>query len=174
MNLMEAAMSKYVFALAVLITIGFSQNAFAQRQNVPNINESVDYFLHYFNESVVQGIQIQTLLKSTDIDGKDVIFYTDLANRLEKTLGLVLNLKDLYYLYGKTTYCFTKDERRYILDRIANTSQMLKQIAANDFEINLSGDEKDIRTRESQNIAAFRDRVDRLLAFLETSLHIFK
>lgn len=166
-------MKKYLAMLALFLLAAFPPAAMAQG-GAPNIKESTNSFTHYFNESVVQGIQIQELLKSKAIDGKDVIFYTDLANRLEKTLGLVLNLRDLYYLYGKTTYCFTKDERRYILDRIANISDMLKQIAANDFAINISGNEKDISARESEAMTVFRDRVDRLRQFIETSLHIFK
>ncbi|QLA13221.1 hypothetical protein [Desulfolutivibrio sulfodismutans] len=174
MSLVESAMKKVLAALALTASLCFSQNLFAQQQSTPNIKECTNYFMHYFNEAVVQGIQIQELLKSKSIDGKDVIFYTDLSNRLEKTLGLALNLRDLYYLYGKTTYCFTKDERNYLLDRIVNISEMLKQIMSNEFEINLSGDEKDIRARESENITKFRDRVERLRAFLDTSLYIFK
>ncbi|KUG29057.1 hypothetical protein ASZ90_001050 [hydrocarbon metagenome] len=173
-DLVETAMKNTVAILALLFTMSFSQNSFAQQQGTPNIKECTNYFMHYFNEAVVQGFQIQELLKSKTIDGKDVIFYIDLSNRLEKTLGLVLNLKDLYYLYGKTTYCFTKDEKKYLIDRITNISDLLNKITTNDFEINLSGDEKDIRARESDNIMRFRERVERLRAFIETSLPIFK
>lgn len=172
--LVETAMKNTVAILALLFIMIFPHNILAQQQGTPNIKECTNYFMHYFNEAVVQGFQIQELLKAKTIDGKDVIFYTDLSNRLEKTLGLVLNLKDLYYLYGKTTYCFTKDERKYLIERITNISDLLNKITINDFEINLSGDEKDIRTRESDHITKFRDRVERLRAFIETSLHIFK
>jgi methionine-rich copper-binding protein CopC len=174
--LVETAMKKILAALAVTTLLCSSHAALAQTQpqGSPNVKESINFFMHYFNEAVVQGIQIQELLKSNAIDGKDVIFYTDLANRLEKTLGLALNLRDLYYLYGKTTYCFTKDERKYLLDRIANISEMLTQITSSDFDINISGNEKDIRARENEAIAKFRGRVERLQAFIETSLHIFK
>lgn len=167
-------MKRYLALMAMLSVICFSHVALGQQQGAPNIKESTNYFTHYFNESVVQSIQIQELYKSEKIDGQGVIFYTDLNNRLEKTLALVLNLRDLYYLYGKTTYCFTKDERKYLLDRIASISDMLGKIAAIDFDINPTGDEKDLRAKECEAIAAFRSRVERLVAFIETSLHIFK
>ncbi len=77
-------------------------------------------------------------------------------------------------MYGKTTYCFTKDERKYILDRIENINSALKTIVENKYIISadeLRGAQND---RRAENLVRFTDRVDRLRAFLETSLHIFR
>ncbi len=160
--------------LAVLALLLFCSPCPAQAQNAPNIKESINTFMHYFNETVVQSIQIQEILKEDGLSDTDSLFFFDLTNRLDKTLGLVLNLRDLYFLYGKTTYCFTKDERKYILDRIENINSALKTIVENKYIISadeLRGAQND---RRAENLVRFTDRVDRLRAFLETSLHIFR
>lgn len=106
---------------------GLPPAAQAQRGG-PNIKESVNYFMNYFNESVVQLIRIQELTSSGALDRDALFFYFDLTTRIEKTLGLVFNLRDLYFLYGRTTYCFTKDEKRYLLDRIQNITEAIGKI----------------------------------------------
>ncbi|QLA21518.1 hypothetical protein [Desulfolutivibrio sulfoxidireducens] len=160
--------------LAILAFSLFCLPPEAQAQNAPNIKESINTFMHYFNETVVQSLQVQEILKEEGLSDADTLFFFDLTSRLDKTLGFVMNLRDLYFLYGKTTYCFTKDERKYILDRIDNISGALKTIAENTYFLDASDAQEAPDKRRAENMTRFKDRVDRLRAFIETSLHIFR
>ncbi|MFZ5812461.1 MAG: hypothetical protein ACOY4F_10495 [Thermodesulfobacteriota bacterium] len=167
-------MKKLSLLLAVLALFTFCSPFSAQAQNGPGIKESINTFMTYFNETVVQSIRIQEILKDETLSDADSLFFFDLVTRLEKTLGLVLNLRDLYFLYGKTTYCFTKDERKYILDRIENISGAFKQIVENKYIVSRQEIEGHKNDRLTENLGLFNDRVNRLRAFLEISQEIFR
>jgi hypothetical protein len=70
--------------LAVLALLLFCSPCPAQAQNAPNIKESINTFMHYFNETVVQSIQIQEILKEDGLSDTDSLFFFDLTNRLDK------------------------------------------------------------------------------------------
>lgn len=167
-------MKKLSPLLAVLVLFAFCSPFPAQAQNGPSIKESINTFMTYFNETVVQSLRIQEILKDENLSDADSLFFFDLVSRLEKTLGLVLNLRDLYFLYGKTTYCFTKDERKYILDRIENINGTFKQLVENKYILTRQELEGLKNDRRTENLGLFNDRVNRLRAFLEISQEIFR
>ncbi|WP_300159054.1 hypothetical protein [Solidesulfovibrio sp.] len=141
------------------------------------MRQSINYFMNYFNEAVVQAIRIKEyednegLIQKRPYDQR-YIALADLTSRIEKTLGLALNLCDIYYIYNKTTYCFTKDEKTYLFDRIDNILDTLEKIKETPYNVDdaLLGDKK---SETAKNIAEFGDRIDKLRAFIKASLIVF-
>jgi len=145
----------------------------------PNMRQSLNYFMNYFNESVVQVIRIQEYQGKEKLDLKqptyseEYVFFADLTGRLEKTLGLALNLCDIYYIYNKTTYCFTKDEKRYIFDRLDNIMDALQKIRDTKYNVSTALLE-DKKSKVYENMTIFNDRIDKLRTFIQSSLEVFK
>ena len=144
----------------------------------PNMRQSLNYFMNYFNEAVVQAIRIKEYEDKEKLIQKrpysqEYIAMTDLTARIEKTLGLALNLCDIYYIYNKTTYCFTKDEKTYLFDRIDNILDTLEKIKETPYNVDdaLLADKK---SEVAKNIAEFGDRIAKLRAFIKDSLIVFQ
>ncbi len=157
----------------VLVLFLAPQAAFGQ-QDVPNIKESVNYFTNYFNESVVQAIEIQQYLQKEKPGQAESFFLVELSSRIEKTIGVSFNLRDLYFLYGRTQYCYAVDERRFILERLRNMSATLQNICRASY---FYGDGAIVENKENQAYqwyAKFNERVEKLIGFIEKSSAIFK
>ncbi len=168
-------MKRCIAALVCLVLLATAVPALA---DAPNMRQSMNYFMNYFNEAVVQAIQIKEYENKEGIEQKrpvtdEYLFFTDLKSRIEKTLGLALNLCDIYYIYNKTTYCFTKDEKNYIFDRIDNIMDTLQKIRETPYSVDPS-------LLENKNSAAYRhmgefnDRIDKLRIFIKSSLVVFQ
>jgi len=143
-------------------------------QDVPNVKESVNYFTNYFNESVVQAIEIQQYLKKEKPGQAENFFYVELSSRIEKTIGLAFNLRDIYFLYGKTQYCYTVDERRFILERLHSISGTLQNIRDGKYFYEIGPMVNDEKSQEYQAYSRFNERVGKLLDFINASSAIFK
>lgn len=168
-------MKRCILALACVL---FFAPATGARADTPNMRQSINYFMNYFNEAVVQAIHINELKEKEHFDQKrpytqEYVFFSDLNARIEKTLGLSLNLCDLYYIYNKTTYCFTKDEKTYLFDRIDNIMETLQKIEDTPYNVDatLLEDKKSIFY---QNIVEFNERIDKLRSFVKSSLVVFQ
>lgn len=168
-------MKRCILALACVLVLVQAPAAWA---DTPNIRQSINYFMNYFNEAVVQAIHLKEYEEKEQLHKKrpytqEYIFFLDMTGRIEKTLGLVLNLCDMYYIYNKTTYCFTKYEKHYIFDRIDNIIDTLKKIKETPYDVDASlvEDKKGI---VGQNVAEFNKRIDELCAFVKTSLVVFQ
>lgn len=163
--------------LATLACVLFLANAAAVRAETPNIRQSINYFMNYFNEAVVQAIHIKEYETTEKLSQKrpytqEYVALSDLNGRIEKTLGLALNLCDIYYIYNKTTYCFTKDEKSYLYDRIDNILDTLQKIK--DTPYNVDADKIDDKKGViGRNVAEFGVRIDELRAFIKASLVVF-
>lgn len=168
-------MKRSLAALACLLCLALAGTASA---DTPNMRQSINYFMNYFNEAVVQAIKIKEIEDQEGIAEKrpfteEYVFYQDLKARLEKSLGLALNLCDLYYIYNKTTYCFTKDEKNYLFERIDNIMDTLLKIrdtpyaAAGDLLENKS-------SAPARHLAEFNERIDKLRTFVKSSLVVFQ
>ena len=168
-------MKRFFAPLACLLCLALAAPATAE---TPNMRQSINYFMNYFNEAVVQAIQIKEYEDKEGLTEKrpytdEFVFYQDLKARIEKSLGLALNLCDLYYIYNKTTYCFTKDEKNYLFDRLDNIMDALQKIKDTPY---VGGDvalENKSGTAARQ-LAAFNERVDKLRAFVKSSLVVFQ
>ena len=168
-------MKRFLAPLACLVCLALAAPAAAE---TPNMRQSINYFMNYFNEAVVQAIQIKEYEDKEGLTEKrpytdEFVFYQDLKARIEKSLGLALNLCDLYYIYNKTTYCFTKDEKNYLFDRLDNIMDALQKIKDTPY---VGGDvalENKSGTAARQ-LAAFNERVDKLRAFVKSSLVVFQ
>ena len=168
-------MKRFLAPLACLVCLALAAPAAAE---TPNMRQSINYFMNYFNEAVVQAIQIKEHEDKEGLTEKrpytdEFVFYQDLKARIEKSLGLALNLCDLYYIYNKTTYCFTKDEKNYLFDRLDNIMDALQKIKDTPY---VGGDvalENKSGTAARQ-LAAFNERVDKLRAFVKSSLVVFQ
>ncbi len=167
-------MKRFLTAAACVLMLASAAPSLAE---TPNMRQSINYFMNYFNEAVVQAIRIkeyednENLIQKRPYDQR-YIALTDLTARIEKTLGLALNLCDIYYIYNKTTYCFTKDEKTYLFDRIDNILDTLEKIKETPYNVDdaLLGDKK---SETAKNIAEFGDRIDKLRAFIKSSLIVF-
>ncbi len=164
--------------LTVLACVALFATAAPARADAPNMRQSLNYFMNYFNEAVVQAIRIKEYEASENLVAKrpytqEYMALTDLTARLEKTLGLALNLCDIYYIYNKTTYCFTKDEKTYLFDRIDNILDTLDKIKTTPYNVDASLlDDK--KSPIARNVAEFDDRIDKLRAFIKSSLVVFQ
>lgn len=168
-------MKRFFSALCCALLLA---TAVPARADTPNMRQSLNYFMNYFNEAVVQAIRIKEFEDSVNLAQKrpytqEYVALTDLTSRLEKTLGLALNLCDIYYIYNKTTYCFTKDEKTYLFDRIDNILDTLDKIKATPYNVdaNLLDDKK---SEVAKNVAEFGERIDKLRTFIKTSLVVFQ
>lgn len=161
------------FIPLVLVLFLVPHAAFGQ-QDVPNIKECVNYFTNYFNESVVQAIEIQQYLKKETLNQTDNFFYIELSSRIEKTIGLVFNLRDIYFLYGRTEYCYTIDERKFILERLHNITTTLQNIIGSKYFYDVEAFVQDKESQEFQTYSKFNERVEKLIGFIENSSAIFK
>jgi hypothetical protein len=146
--------------------------------DTPNMRQSINYFMNYFNEAVVQAIQIKEIEDKEGLAEKrpfteEFVFYQDLKARIEKTIGLALNLCDLYYIYNKTTYCFTKDEKNYLFDRLDNIMDALQKIRDTPYPAGETLLENKTAS-PARELAAFNARVDKLRAFVKSSLVVFQ
>jgi hypothetical protein len=168
-------MKRFLAPLACLVCLALAAPAAAE---TPNMRQSINYFMNYFNEAVVQAIQIKEYEDKEGLTEKrpytdDFVFYQDLKARIEKSLGLALNLCDLYYIYNKTTYCFTKDEKNYLFDRLDNIMDALQKIKDTPYV----GGEIALENKSgtaARQLAAFNERVDKLRAFVKSSLVVFQ
>ena len=168
-------MKRFLAPLACLVCLALAAPAAAE---TPNMRQSINYFMNYFNEAVVQAIQIKEYEDKEGLAEKrpyaeEYIFFQDLKARIEKSLGLALNLCDLYYIYNKTTYCFTKDEKNYLFDRLDNIMDALQKIK----ETPYVGGEVALENKSgvpARELASFNERVDKLRAFVKSSLVVFQ
>ncbi len=168
-------MKRFLAPLACLVCLALAAPAAAE---TPNMRQSINYFMNYFNEAVVQAIQIKEYEDKEGLTEKrpytdEFVFYQDLKARIEKSLGLALNLCDLYYIYNKTTYCFTKDEKNYLFDRLDNIMDALQKIKDTPYV----GGEIALENKSgtaARQLAAFNERVDKLRAFVKSSLVVFQ
>lgn len=164
--------------LAALACVLLLAQASPSRADTPNMRQSINYFMNYFNEAVIQAIHIREIGETEQLDQKrpysqEYLFFFDLNARIEKTLGLALNLCDLYYIYNKTTYCFTKDEKNYLFDRIDNILETLQKVKETPYNVDPALLE-DKKSPVGQNLAEFGDRIDKLRAFIKSSLAVFQ
>lgn len=162
-------------AIAFLLCLFLANGA---RADTPNMRQCINYFMNYFNESVVQAIHVKEYLALNKTGqeppySEEFVFFSDLTGRIEKTLGLALNLCDVYYIYNKTTYCFTKDEKRYIFDRIDNITETLLQIRDAKYNVPPALLE-DKKSKAYEHMVEFNDRIDKLRAFIKSSLDVFQ
>jgi hypothetical protein len=167
-------MKRLLLALCCLLCLAFAANV---RAETPNMRQSINYFMNYFNEAVVQGIHIKEYQEKEKIDQKrpyseEYVFFADLNARIEKTLGLSLNLCDIYFIYNKTTYCFTKDEKSYLFDRIDNIVDTLGKIRDTKYNVSTALLE-DKKSAAYANLIEFNERVDKLREFVKSSLGVF-
>jgi hypothetical protein len=167
-------MKRLLSALCCLLCLAFAANV---RAETPNMRQSINYFMNYFNEAVVQGIHIKEYQEKEKIDQKrpyseEYVFFADLNARIEKTLGLSLNLCDIYFIYNKTTYCFTKDEKSYLFDRIDNIVDTLGKIRDTKYNVSPALLE-DKKSTVYANLVEFNERVDKLREFVKSSLGVF-
>ena len=168
-------MKPFLAALACILCLALAVPSAAE---TPNMRQSINYFMNYFNEAVVQAIHIK---EHEDQEGlaekrpftEEYVFLQDVKARLEKSLGLALNLCDLYYIYNKTTYCFTKDEKNYVFDRLDNIMDTLQKIKDTPYPASeaVLADKSSVPARE---LAAFNERIDKLRAFIKSSLVVFQ
>lgn len=168
-------MKRFLSALCCVVMLASAVPAWA---DTPNMRQSLNYFMNYFNEAVVQAIRIKEHENSEKLIQKrpytqEYVALTDITARIEKTLGLALNLCDIYYIYNKTTYCFTKDEKTYLFDRIDNILDTLDKIKATPYNVDpsLISDKKSF---VATNIAEFGDRIEKLRTFIKSSLVVFQ
>ncbi len=167
-------MKRLFLALACVL---FWASAAVAQTDAPNIRQSINYFMNYFNESVIQAIHVKEHLQQEKLEKKrpyteEYVFFVDLNGRIEKTLGLALNLSDLYYLYNRTTYCFTKDEKAYLFDRIDNIRDALQKIVETPYNVEQKSLE-DEKSLMRANLVEFNERVEKLRAFIKSSLGVF-
>ena len=168
-------MKRFFAPLACLVCLALAAPAAAE---TPNMRQSINYFMNYFNEAVIQAIQIKEYEDKEGLAEKrpyadEFVFYQDLKARIEKSLGLALNLCDLYYIYNKTTYCFTKDEKNYLFDRLDNIMDALQKIKDTPYV----GGDVALENKSgvpARQLAAFNERVDKLRAFVKSSLVVFQ
>lgn len=167
-------MKRCVCVLVCLLALSWGSAAWADG---PNLRQSVTYFMNFFNESVVQAAKVTEILEKEKKQPNypytaNYIFYTDLMHRIEKALDMTLNLCDLYHLYRKTTYCFTKDEKTYLFDRIDNILKVLQQLIDNPYLEDKNISEQD-KAQMEQMRSAFNDRVGKLRQLIRSSLPAF-
>jgi len=167
-------MKRLLASLACLLCLALAGTASA---DTPNIRQSINYFMNYFNEAVVQAIKIKEYEDEKGIATKrpftdEFVFYQDMTGRIEKSLGLALNLCDLYYIYNKTTYCFTKDEKNYLFDRLDNILEALQKIRDTPYASTELLEDKS--SRAAKQLEEFNDRLDKLRAFVTSSLGVFQ
>ena len=168
-------MKAILAALACFLCLALAAPASA---DTPNMRQSINYFMNYFNEAVVQAIHIKEYEEQEGLAEKkpftnEYVFLQDLKARIEKSLGLALNLCDLYFIYNKTTYCFTKDEKSYVFDRLDNIMDTLQKIKDTPYPAS----EEVLANKTSpaaRQLAAFNERVDKLRAFTKSSLVVFQ
>ncbi|EFL49136.1 conserved hypothetical protein [Solidesulfovibrio fructosivorans JJ]] len=168
-------MKRCILALACFLMLAHATAAWA---DTPNIRQSINYFMNYFNEAVVQAIHLKEYEQREKLTRKrpytqEYVFIQDMNARIEKTLGLALNLCDIYYIYNKTTYCFTKDEKNYLFDRIDNIMDTLQKITETPFNID-QGMVDDKKSFVGKNVVEFNKRIQDLRAFIKTSLVVFQ
>ena len=168
-------MKRFLAALVCLLCLALAVPASA---DTPNMRQSINYFMNYFNEAVVQAIKIKEYEDQEGTAAKrpfteEFVFFQDLNGRIEKSLGLALNLCDLYYIYNKTTYCFTKDEKNYLFDRLDNIMDTLQKIRETPYPAagGLLDNKASVPARQ---LAEFNDRVEKLRAFIKSSLIVFQ
>ena len=168
-------MKPFLTALACFLCLALAVPSAAE---TPNMRQSINYFMNYFNEAVVQAIHIKEYEDQEGLTEKrpftdEYVFLQDVKARLEKSLGLALNLCDLYYIYNKTTYCFTKDEKNYVFDRLDNIMDTLQKIKDTPYPAGegVLSDKSSVPARE---LAALNERIDKLRAFIKSSLVVFQ
>lgn len=169
------SMKRYVCACLCALVVLSGVDALA---DAPNPSQSVTYFMAFFNETVVQAARISELTVQAKKEKgypytPSYLFYSDLMGRVEKALTVTLNLCDIYHLYSKTTYCFTKDEKTYIFDRIDNIMKVLQQLADKPYVVSPPAQGAG-RDKMLENQLAFTDRVHQLVTFVKNSLPAFQ
>lgn len=158
--------------LLVALLFVFPSFCLAQEE-APSIKESVNYFTNFFNESVVQAIEIQQYLQKEKPGRDESFFCLELISNLEKSIDLAFNLRDLYFIYGRTMYCYAKEERKFVIDRIGNILVSLNSVLQTRY-FGLDPAAQDPKSFAAQNAAKFEDRLKKLMAFAEKSSVIFK
>lgn len=147
------------------------------RADGPNLRQSVTYFMNFINECIVQDVNITNILekekKQSDFPyTAKTVFYTDLKHRVELAMNLSLNLCDIYHIYQKTTYCFTKDEKTYLFDRIDNILKVFQQLIDNPYPQDKNIADAD-KAQMEQMRAAFGERLRKLRLLIRSSLPAF-
>lgn len=170
-------MKRCVCVLVCALVLAMSSVA---RADGPNLRQSVTYFVNFINESLVQAATLTDLLQKEKKAPNypytaKYVFYSDLSRRIGNTLDMALNLCDLYHLYAKTTYCFTKDEKTYLFDRIDNILNVLQQLVDSPYPP--IPDEATITTEDKAQMdqlrSTFAERVRKLRQLIRSSLPAF-
>ena len=171
-------MKRFLAALVCLVCLVCFTGTAPASADAPQMRQSINYFMNYFNEAVVQAIKIKEYTDQEGIAAKhpftdEFVFFQDLNSRIEKSLGLALNLCDLYFIYNKTTYCFTKDEKNYLFDRLDNIMDALQKIRDAPYPPtgNLLENKSSVPAKQ---LAEFNERIDMLRAFIKSSLGVFQ
>lgn len=168
-------MKRLVLVLACLLP--WATWASAQEEG-PNLRQSINYFMTFFNESSTQASTIKELQNKEKQDPnhpytETFLYYTDLGDRIDRALGLALNLCDLYFIYYKATYCFAKDEKSYLLARIDNILSTLQQLIDRPFVVVTTSRDGAKAGMNDQEVV-FLERVRKLRAFIKASLPAFQ
>lgn len=163
-------MKKLIPLIALIFFL--SPLAAHSQEDAPNLKESINYFTNYFNESVVQAIEIQQYAQKEKLPRDEGFFYVELLAKLQTSINLAFNARDMYFLYGRTMYCYAKDERKFIQDRLENILVSLKNIQDTKY-FGLDPAQESTTGNVSQNAAKFDDRLGKLMAFIEKSSAIF-
>jgi len=163
-------MKKFMLLAAMLLvfpSLGLAQDG------VPSIKDSVNYYTNFFNESVVQAIELQQHLQKEKPGRDESYFCLELIANLEKSIDLAFNVRDLYFIYGRTMYCYAKDERKFVMDRVGNILVSLNAILQYRY-FGLDAAELDPSGFAGQNAVKFQERLKNLIAYTEKSSAIFK
>jgi hypothetical protein len=168
-------MKRILTALLTLSCLALATGAWAQS---PNIRQSINYFITYYNEASVQGMRGSEYLEKENINQvrpytEEYVFFTELNNRIDKSLILSINLCDLYYIYNKATYCFTVDEKKYLLNRIANIQDGLLKLRNAPYNVPAALLE-DKQSKAYASLTEFNARIDKLRDFTKSSLVVFQ
>jgi len=170
-NRMEMIMKR----CAIFFVCALLWTTWAQAQDSgPNLRQSIVYFMTFFNESTTQLSRTKEFLEQEKKDPKHpyteaYLLYTDLSDRIERSMTLSLDLCDLYFIYSRATYCFAKEEKSYLLSRIDSISSVLQQLIDKPFAVATDSRTGD-KAKMQDEKAAFLDRVQKLRALLKSSL----
>jgi hypothetical protein len=164
--------------LTIFLTLSCLALATGVWADTPNIRQCINYFMNYYNETSVQAIRVGDYQEKEKINQtrpytEEYVFFTDLSTRMEKSVVLALNLCDLYYIYNKATYCFTKDEKRYLLNRIDNITDALLKLRNAPYNVSPSLLE-DKQSKVYETLTDFNARLDKLREFIKSSLVVFQ
>lgn len=160
-------------AVVCVFVLLWSSLALAQDTG-PNPRQSVAYCIAFMQENAKQLVKVNEAIAQEKNDPKypfteKFFFYVDLANRIGQSNLLAQNLCDLYYIYHRTTYCFAKEEKGYLLSRLGNVSAALQTIIKRPFFPLVQAEQADKKTMQAEQ-DAFVQHVRQLIAFVKTSL----